>query len=736
MSMLQPQVKRNLRTRWKGLLDRIQVRLFVRGRSSDQASLTTSRIKRESFAVKVVRRLFIGFFGIGLLSGFVGTFYYYSNTLSRLTSHPDVTNLASPVFSSRIKIGISPECADTFGQKQECWILNDFDDSSWTIAGLPKFDLRQQIGFKENVGKNSIYYRLNIPIPPKLRASSDVISFSPGWVNHRFFQVFISGRQVFEGAGTTIKDALVVIPIPRQDRQKNTVEIVIKASLSNSDVGIHHHGGLYIGPKHVLDELYVSEERINTTYFLLILFSKGSVFIIFALFFFFTKAQRGFFHFLIYALCVTLENVILLAESYLDFNQRVLFYFTVKVIAVHALQRFFAAHYEIHRVKNSLNILGFLQIALIVVMAVDQAWGSKTVTIGNLLAVSNYFLLATLAVTIFIGLVNIRRYNRLDVSEEMRSSLREFLMFVTIYFGLLIWEIFFNEYLGLDKRAIFDLFFFYYMALVSARNTGFNEGKIVTLEAHMEEKKRMERELQEAAEIAKAFLPASVPHWDFCDIAVHHKSITESSGDWFSFEEAPSGNFYHCVVCDITGHGVQAALIVSTCKTVMSSLIASDPSLLERQDFLLHYIKALNVTLFKQGGGHHTATLIGMTFEPKASLVHSIAAGHPPAFLLQTAVEKPQVLISRNSVLGLRNEFSGQLKTYPFVAGSELVTYTDGLPINSHARGLGQLLKLKAGVRFSAQPKILYDDVWRLETARNKKQPDDDVSIIWFRKAS
>ena len=54
----------------------------------------------------------------------------------------------------------------------------------------------------------------------------------------------------------------------------------------------------------------------------------------------------------------------------------------------------------------------------------------------------------------------------------------------------------------------------------------------------MEEKQRMEAELQEAAEIAKAFLPASVPPWARFKVAVYHEPLSESSGDWFAFEQA------------------------------------------------------------------------------------------------------------------------------------------------------------------------------------------------------
>lgn len=689
--------------------------------------------------VRLVRRMLVGAVAIALLASFIGIFYYYSKSIARITEHPQVVNLAAPTFAVKLRFGISPEC-DVGSSKQDCWISPTFNDAEWSEVALPKFDIRALGGYRQALDKEFVYYRMRVPVPYSLQQMKETIAFSPSWINHKRFQIFLNGRQVFEGDGTTVKEALVTLPIPKGDIREGVVSFVVKATMGNSDVGIRHHGGIYVGPKVVIDELHVSNERITVTYFLLILLSKGSVFVIFALFYFFTKGQRGFFDFLVYALCVTLENVFIMSEVLTDFNMRVACYFLSKTIAIYALQRFFAHHYEVHRVRRKLFLLGILEIVAVLAMVIDHGWGNKSITVPALLSTTNYLLIGTLTAAVLIGLVNGRMYERMHVGKDMRRSLWEFVGFTGLYLVLLVWEVFFNEYRGTDMRAVFDLIFFYYMALVSARHTGFNEGKIVTLEAHMEEKRRMETELQEAAEIAKAFLPDSVPQWTSFDIAVHHKPFTESSGDWFAFEQAPSGRLFHCVICDITGHGVQAAIIVSACKTVLSSLLANDPLALESPDFVERYARTLNYTLFSQGAGHHTATLLGLTFEPAAKVIRYVSAGHPPAMLIARDAEpgsKPAALVSRNNVLGVQSDFPGKLQSRPFQVGDQVIAYTDGLPLGTHARVLGKFI---ADHRGSAQieplPKALYDAIWAVETEKTKKSPDDDVSIIWFRGAA
>src|SRR5204862_7643318 len=80
---------------------------------------------------------------------------------------------------------------------------------------------------------------------------------------------------------------------------------------------------------------------------------------------------------------------------------------------------------------------------------------------------------------------------------------------------------------------------------------------------------RVRDELNDAAEIAKAFRPDDAPNWGDIGITAFHRSFTEASGDWYAFRESPSKRFKHFVLCDITGHGVQAALVVSICKTML-----------------------------------------------------------------------------------------------------------------------------------------------------------------------
>ncbi|NBW81500.1 CHASE2 domain-containing protein, partial [bacterium] len=111
------------------------------------------------------------------------------------------------------------------------------------------------------------------------------------------------------------------------------------------------------------------------------------------------------------------------------------------------------------------------------------------------------------------------------------------------------------------------------------------------------EERRLDKEMRDAIRVASVLKPEEVPEWQELDITAFHKSMSEASGDWYFFERSISGRFAHFIMCDISGHGVQAALVVSGCKTVLSMMRLTRDSLFESADFLIGYAERLNRVL-------------------------------------------------------------------------------------------------------------------------------------------
>jgi predicted ester cyclase len=73
----------------------------------------------------------------------------------------------------------------------------------------------------------------------------------------------------------------------------------------------------------------------------------------------------------------------------------------------------------------------------------------------------------------------------------------------------------------------------------------------------------IEQELQVARSIQHASLPEAVPALEGWEISPHYQPAREVGGDFYDFLELPNGHL-GLVVGDATGHGVPAALVMST----------------------------------------------------------------------------------------------------------------------------------------------------------------------------
>lgn len=262
--------------------------------------------------------------------------------------------------------------------------------------------------------------------------------------------------------------------------------------------------------------------------------------------------------------------------------------------------------------------------------------------------------------------------------------------------------------------------------LISKENLLFEENQNVLL-----------KEKQEASEIASAFMPDSIPCWKNITVKAFHKCFDAASGDWYFFQQSNDGRYQHMVMCDITGHGVQAAIIVSTCKAVLNSNIHLKPDLINRRDFIEIFAKNLNDILYKQGKGNHLTTYAGITFDSIEQTITYVTCAHPPPILHKFTGEQtvPKILRLRNDPLGFSQEFEPSSKTIPFAYRDTLVVFTDGVPINENIRFYRKFLSSR-GDKWNEDPEDLYHFIWDAIYQRNGSVPDDDVSLMIIQNVS
>lgn len=210
------------------------------------------------------------------------------------------------------------------------------------------------------------------------------------------------------------------------------------------------------------------------------------------------------------------------------------------------------------------------------------------------------------------------------------------------------------------------------------------------------ENEELRSEIDQATQIAKVFNPDSAPNWGALKVSSFHQTLIAASGDWHAFEESPSGKFKHVLMCDITGHGIQAAIIVSACKTVLSMVTQKFPETLERLDFFSVFMQMLNSTLFAQGRGHHITTFVGISIDLSAQKLSYITAGHPPPLLFRKNENKEisvRSLNSRHNPLGVFPEVSPHCLQVDIIPGDLIAIYTDGVQLPRNSRCLYPLVE-------------------------------------------
>ena len=87
--------------------------------------------------------------------------------------------------------------------------------------------------------------------------------------------------------------------------------------------------------------------------------------------------------------------------------------------------------------------------------------------------------------------------------------------------------------------------------------------------------KSLERELDIAREIQMSFLPAELPKIEGWEIAAYFKAAREVAGDYYDAFLLPDGNFA-CVIGDVCGKGVGAALFMTLFRSLIRATSTSD----------------------------------------------------------------------------------------------------------------------------------------------------------------
>ncbi len=179
-----------------------------------------------------------------------------------------------------------------------------------------------------------------------------------------------------------------------------------------------------------------------------------------------------------------------------------------------------------------------------------------------------------------------------------------------------------------------------------------------------------------AGEVQKSLLPQTKPQIRGFDIAGRNVSCDEIGGDYFDFlwrrgnPEQP----FSIVVGDIAGHGVDAALLMTSARAFLR-MRASQPGT------MADIINAMNRHLAEdvmQSG--RFMSLFYLTIDPAARTIEWVRAGHDPALVYQPRKNSFETLMGHGMPLGVEKEFSYAVNHRADIPHGSIITVgTDGI---------------------------------------------------------
>jgi steroid delta-isomerase-like uncharacterized protein len=185
----------------------------------------------------------------------------------------------------------------------------------------------------------------------------------------------------------------------------------------------------------------------------------------------------------------------------------------------------------------------------------------------------------------------------------------------------------------------------------------------------IQERERIEQELQVARQIQQALLPEATPELYGWQLAAYYKPAREVGGDFYDFLELEDGHL-GLVVGDATGKGMPAALVMATTRGMLRAVAQSLDSPGE-------VLQRVNDALYPDIPSEMFVTCFYAILDTKNGSLSYANAGHDLPYLRHGG--DAEELRARGMPLGLMPEMSYEEKEAVLGEGDSVLFYSDGL---------------------------------------------------------
>jgi PAS domain S-box-containing protein len=258
-----------------------------------------------------------------------------------------------------------------------------------------------------------------------------------------------------------------------------------------------------------------------------------------------------------------------------------------------------------------------------------------------------------------------------------------------------------------------------------------DRGAVIGNMAFVTDMTEQKKSLELAGEVQKSLLPQKNLHINGLDIAGKSIPCEEIGGDYFDYLLGVeySNRPFSVVVGDITGHGVDAALLMTSARAFLRMRSSQPGSIAQIVNEMNRHLTrdVLDTGRFM--------TLLYMTIDTDNGYLRWVRAGHDPAIIYDPVQDKFEELKGSGLALGLVEEFAYEenLKT-ELTSGQIIAIGTDGIweAHNKDGEMFGKkrfrkILRQNANARAQDIIDAVYSD---LDAFTVGLRPEDDITLV------
>lgn len=234
-----------------------------------------------------------------------------------------------------------------------------------------------------------------------------------------------------------------------------------------------------------------------------------------------------------------------------------------------------------------------------------------------------------------------------------------------------------------------------------------------------------------AGEVQKSLLPKDKPVVKGLDIAGRNVSCDEIGGDYFDFiwrKETGNGPF-SVVVGDISGHGVDSALLMTTARAFLR-MRASQPG--TSSEIISAMNRHLSKDVLETG---RFMTLFYLALDPDTKSIEWVRAGHDPALLYDPSSDTFEELKGSGIALGIMDDVDYLMHKRDGLTNDQIIAVgTDGIWEAFNPQGemfgkdrLRELIRKNANHSASAILNTVYEELKQFTAGRKS---EDDVTLV------